>query len=603
MKVYLKQIFFISLFCLGIEIIVFPVVAQEQQEVKQTQEEDTQGKVWNPRAVSIEPSAPEPLLLNFPSTSYRKELLAAMKFHNMANTIQSMVDSNDYRDTLIDLALVKRRMADLEKCNVTLLSNNFSDPQNVWDKMKSEAERMSQEYALSDVVEMDELSKQNFFDENALTGVDSLEEKIQEEVAENLENYNNTGTSNLIDWSIGYSILKDLYENQDKWGSRISRDSFSFSLWEDQKYLYDVEVWDPKYIAINTYYGVNPNYRPKGVDKKKYDYYFYEDVQQAHQDYLISLSLRTRRPKPIGELAEPPQVPPRPLPPRSEIVLVQIDNNNVFEGVYPNYPEPWQTFIDENFRIYAKNGEMAQIFNINPYSRRISFKNETDPASHNRISRYLTTKYELNKKYEELEEQNNRVQELKEKIEEFATYNDLKIPEDINYADPEDLKKIKVILLQEKNKKIAAAKPLLKEDLEFALKQEISGSEQTTSEQFTQYDNIDELKAAIAQIKEEAISQDQNASLEEPISVDYSVLLEALEYDGDAEVAISFSNIDTIQDALKEARSNSALIKLALDEKQKVRDMEIAEQTKQIDGLCSNGGIQGTFNVDSIQIQ
>ena len=129
MKVYLKQIFFISLFCLGIEIIVFPVVAQEQQEVKQTQEEDTQGKVWNPRAVSIEPSAPEPLLLNFPSTSYRKELLAAMKFHNMANTIQSMVDSNDYRDTLIDLALVKRRMADLEKCNVTLLSNNFSDPQ------------------------------------------------------------------------------------------------------------------------------------------------------------------------------------------------------------------------------------------------------------------------------------------------------------------------------------------------------------------------------------------------------------------------------------------------------------------------------------------
>ena len=80
-------------------------------------------------------------------------------------------------------------------------------------------------------------------------------------------------------------------------------------------------------------------------------------------------------------------------------------------------------------------------------------------------------------------------------------------------------------------------------------------------------------------------------------------MLEALEYDGDAEVAISFSNIDTIQDALKEARSNSALIKLALDEKQKVRDMEIAEQTKQIDGLCSNGGIQGTFNVDSIQIQ
>ena len=188
----------------------------------------------------------------------------------------------------------------------------------------------------------------------------------------------------------------------------------SFSVFSMISYIFScLSFKNPKYTAINAYFGVDPNGRPQGVNEKKYDYYFYKDVRQAHQNYLASLAAQTGKPIPVGQLGEAPQVAPRPLAPRQEIVLIQVNDNNAFDGVYPGYPQPWQTFIDSGFTTYNPNGEMAQVFKVNLSKRTISPKSLEDGSVPNRISRYLTTKYELNKKQEELEEQNNRVAELK----------------------------------------------------------------------------------------------------------------------------------------------------------------------------------------------
>lgn len=622
MKTYLKQTIGLSFLCLIMLAGGYPVLAQTKQAAEQELPEAAVGeeRIWTPRAVEIEVSKPDPLpVFNPPSTSYRKDLLAAMDYHNMANAVQAMIDGNDYRDALVDLALAERRMSDLEKCNVNLLAKNFSNPQNVWNKMKSEADRMSQEYALSDVTEMKELSEQDLLDMATLTGVDSDSSQPSQNT-QTTDTDTDTGTANLIDWDIGYSILKDLYANQDNWGSRLSSTSPSFTLWDDQKYLYDTEIWNPKYTAINAYFGVDPNGRPKGVDDKKYDYYFYKDVRQAHQNYLASLAAQTGKPIPVGQLGEAPQVAPRPLAPRQEIVLIQVNDNNAFDGVYPSYPEPWQKFIDSGFSKYNSNGEMAQVFKVNLSKRTISPKSLEDGSVPNRISRYLTTKYELNKKQEEVEEQNNRVAELKEKITAFATDNDITLPEDINYADPEDLAQIKTLLLQERDKKIATAKPLMTGGSETInlvtredeTKQEVTAAEnrQKQLEALSQYDDVKDRERIKAQImaqdeadRQAALARGEDVSdWEAAVVVDYGSLVEALEYDVDAEVAVSFSNVDTIKEAIKEARANAKITELSNKEKQKAREKELADLTKPIDNMCSNGGIQGTFNVDAIQI-
>ena len=622
MKTYLKQTIGLSVLCLVMIAGGDSVWAQTKQTAEQELPEAAinEDRVWKPRAVEIEISTPDPLpVFNPPSTSYRKDLLTAMDYHNMANAVQAMIDSNDYRDTLVDLALVERRMSDLEKCNVNLLSKNFSDPQNVWNKMKSEADRMSQEYALSDAVEMKELSEQDLLDMATLTGVDSEQQTDRQETT-NETTDSNAGNTNLIDWDIGYSILKDLYANQDNWGSRLSSTSPSFSLWDDQKYLYDTQVWNPKYTAINAYFGVDPNGRPQGVNEKKYDYYFYKDVRQAHQNYLASLAAQTGKPIPVGQLGEAPQVAPRPLAPRQEIVLIQVNDNNAFDGVYPGYPQPWQTFIDSGFTTYNPNGEMAQVFKVNLSKRTISPKSLEDGSVPNRISRYLTTKYELNKKQEELEEQNNRVAELKEKIEAFATDNEIQLPQDMNYADPEDLVQIKTLLLQERDKKIAKAKPLMKEGSEpidlvtrdNETKQEVTAAENRRKqlEALVQYDDVEDRERIKEQImaqdeaeRQAAIARGEDVSdWEAAVVVDYGTLVEALEYDVDAEVAVSFSNVDTIKEAIKEARANAKITELSNKEKQKAREKELADLTKPIDSMCSNGGIQGTFDINAIQI-
>ncbi len=566
MKTYLKQSIGMVVLCLALGVGMYPVSAQVNQPKKeQPQVAENKPKVWKPRAVEVDFSNLDPVPVYQPaSDGYRKDLLAAMELHNMANAVQSMIDSNDYRDTLVDLALTERRMKDLENCNVAVLSQNFANPQVVWDKMKNEANRISQEYALSDVGEMSALSQSDVLEMAGLTGVDAQKTTTEQKPAEDTNN--NETVANYIDWDIGRAILTDVYANQDKWGERKSKTSPSFALWNDQKYLYDTEVWNPKYTAINAYFGVNLNRRPQGMNEKKYDYYFYKDVQGAHQAYLATLVAQTGRPMPIGDIAAAPQVAPRPLAPRFEVVRMQINENNVYEGLYPSYPAPWKTFVDSGFAKYNHNGEMAELFNVNPSKRIVVAKTQAEASAHNRISRYLTTKYELNKKQEELEEQNNRVIDLKKQIESFADKNEIQLPAGINYADPKDLEQIKTLLLQERDAKVAKAKP------------DLMKKAQTTD------------------------SADKNGSDLDVATVDYNALANVLEMDKKAELALSFSNIDTAAEGIKEARANAELIALAKKEKQTLRNKELAELMKPIDNMCVNGGIQGTFNINAVQI-
>ena len=107
MKTYLKQTIGLSVLCLVMIAGGYPVWAQTKQTAEQELPKAAinEDRVWKPRAVEIEVSTPDPLpVFNPPSNSYRKDLLTAMDYHNMANAVQNtlsetLMESNEKLDT------------------------------------------------------------------------------------------------------------------------------------------------------------------------------------------------------------------------------------------------------------------------------------------------------------------------------------------------------------------------------------------------------------------------------------------------------------------------------------------------------------------------
>ena len=161
-------------------------------------------------------------------------------------------------------------------------------------------------------------------------------------------------------WRIGQEILTDVYQNQDKWGERKSKDAPSFSLWEDQKYQYDQE-WNDYYTKINTLFGVGPEGRPV-IGDERYDYAQTEKVQKAHDEYIKMLALTA----PNKMAAIPAELkaipaPPHPLPPKKESVLY-FTSEVPEKRIYPAMPEPWQKYAENDFKDINPDGEMAKDF-------------------------------------------------------------------------------------------------------------------------------------------------------------------------------------------------------------------------------------------------
>ncbi len=604
--------FFALFFLLGMTVV------GQTEEIKKTKDVISDD-MWSPSVVRVNAQETPVILGNIENFGYQKALIQAMSLHNYANSLQNQIlQADDYKYAVVNVALAERRLTDLTTCNIKLLQDHFIDAKSVWDKMKSEADRMYQEVSISETIELNEMSEKDLEILAGITNDGGSSSALLNEIKINL-------CEEAIEWTIGHSILTDLYYDQDaqlndgsfKWGERKTPTTPSFSLWQDQKFLYDKQIWDPKYIAINTFFKEPLERRPKilgdNQNQKRFDYYFYNDVVKAHEAYLKQLKIENfQKPARVvwealpAELKEPPKVAPRPLPPRSEIVLFDMDdedaNGNLiqsFNGVCLGYPQPWQTFIDNQFRIYNARGEMAFLFDVNRGAKTITPRwNEREVIDSmlpkpNRISRYLTTQYELKKRTAALEEQRVRVAELKLRYEDIASKNGVKLPDNLHYGKKEDLQKVKDAFLKERDELLALIK---KEYPSFASKLDSSDMPLPSEEEQKRLDSL-----AQPQVKG---TDETNTSWEEGLLPNYVALAKAMNYDSRAEVTLYFSNVENIAEEMATERANTALAVLSREQLAEARNEQIKNETRDIYEVpyCVNGGIIGEFVFDESQI-
>lgn len=500
---------------------------------------------------------PDPVIVTVPvAVDYMTDLQAALQFHNFMKQIDDQkAKADEYKNALLERNLNQRRLEDLDACNVKLLGSYFSNPEQVWSKMKQQAKQMYQDYTLSSLADVNEISTE----EAIALAADELAAGELSATALETDVSDADMAENVVNWDIGRSILLDLYTNQDAWGVRLSKSApSSLPLWEDQAYVYDEEVWEPKYDAINAYYGVKSG-SPKVSDAVKHDYYFHDDVVSAHNQYLAEMTAKTGKPVPPAPLGSVPDAPPKPLPPVDEIVML-LSNNDVFTSVYPSYPEPWQKFIDSGFTMYNKSGEMASKFKVS--NGTITPKKVSDGVSANRISVMFVEESDLENSEIIVDEYKKARDTLKSTVESFALANGVELPNDLNYFDKDDLEKVRDILAQGKADHLAKAKELM-------------GS-----------------KAEIQNPTAEQLENDEDLAL-----------LKALEYDEDAEAMITSINAPKIEEAVKEAKAQTKLMEQVNKNANNLKLKEMKQRAQTLDKQCLNGGITGKFDFNHVTME
>jgi len=109
------------------------------------------------------------------------------------------------------------------------------------------------------------------------------------------------------------------------------------------------------------FFGVPPQGRP-AIGDEKYDYAKEEEVKKAHMEYMALLAASSpAKAAVLPVLFQNPPQAPRPLPPKDEIVLYFTADDPMAQ-VYPELPEPWQKYAQNQFNDVNPNGEMAQDF-------------------------------------------------------------------------------------------------------------------------------------------------------------------------------------------------------------------------------------------------
>jgi len=155
----------------------------------------------------------------------RQALDSAMELHNLIVEVRDIDHMRRQLMSTIRMNQIQEaRLEALEECSVGKLSEQFKDPEAVWNKMKDEYAHREQEMSIY---------------------VNSTEDATEEEI-QAFQDYMETGamsadmvTELMAPWQIGQEILIDVYQNQDAWGERKGKDAPSFSLWKDQKYQFD----------------------------------------------------------------------------------------------------------------------------------------------------------------------------------------------------------------------------------------------------------------------------------------------------------------------------------------------------------------------------
>lgn len=200
----------------------------------------------------------------------KDDVNTALDLHQTAASLLSEKQQlEEYKESIEKYNEIERRLAQNTQCNVSQLSEHFSDGGAVWKKVSAWAEdsasallaeasdSLSDEKASSQLSSLEAKVNAGDSSQDASTTVsasDSQYASIDEntttqeamamvdadtakaETATTDMDMNEAAAYGKVRWDVGNAVLKDVYANAKKWG-RLTK---PFTPWVDQKHVYDV---------------------------------------------------------------------------------------------------------------------------------------------------------------------------------------------------------------------------------------------------------------------------------------------------------------------------------------------------------------------------
>lgn len=593
------------------------------------------------------------------SKAYKLVLQEAVSLHNLMNSIQSHKRQlESFRLIVMDKEISEARIKDFDECNVKWLSGYFKEPQKVWDKLKDSADSRMTAYDLNMAVTTQQIAQK---DVAMLTGIEDIDAILKEYDKEEPKMSESSGLmEDAPEIDIAFAVLNSFYPNQDDWGARKTSNTSSLPLWEDQKYLYNKDVWKPKYRKIVEFCEKEGHElvlkEPKIEDKVKYDYYFYNQVKSAHDAFVAQALAQGCILTP--SMKEPPKVAPRPLPPVNEEIFVLNDEFGRLHSVYPQIPlNPstqnkggfekgtlWEAYKEDGFNHISQKGEFNNYFEVSS-NNTIMTRPTVDNLGGNRITKHFLYKRENQNALDAYNNMLDDVKNLKANVEEVARITGMDIPTDIDYLKEKDLDRLLEALKKAKNSDLKKAKVAIgnknstTEDNKKKAKKRLEGSKFG----FTDASFESNMAQASALMKQnqgglsslsgkDVSLAEANASLgDSSLAIDKNMLetekamkqnqsnlgdvlnsrdedwiyVNALEKDTEAELLITERSALIFDEALAEARANQELVNM-LDQQtneDKLKELENKNYQADINMACVKNTDKKLLDMNSIQIK
>ena len=391
--------------------------------------------------------------------SYTEPVVKAQIIHNFVNSLAVLKPmAEQYQQDAENFEKVKEKLTDLDKRAVADFADYVKSPDELWNKMKQAANQKYDEYkkdSMKAAVSMD------VEDALFLAATSELGDDISSVDDANIQA---AFLESLNMWKISKEILEDVYAHQDDWAERTTPQTASLPVWEDQKHIYDVKEWQPVYEQVNAYYGTTG--RQPDIGDEKYDYYFYDTVQTAHDELLLRLAAETG--KPVAPIAAPKnidEVVGRPLPPAIEdiVVVPSEDENNPLQGIYTSVPEPWNIYKEDNFKNVSPNGEFSALFDVSENTITVGATDEQlDLYGINKVSEYFLINSEVASFGNGLQHNEAIFKTLQNNIEEFSQEEDLNLPTDFDVFDTTAYDKLKKTMKVAKDDYLKEAESLMR---------------------------------------------------------------------------------------------------------------------------------------------
>ena len=607
--------------------------------------------------VTVE-SKDEPQEFAKPSKAYKVALQEAVLLHNLMNSIQSHKRRLEaYKLIVWDKELSEARVKDFDECNVKWLSTYFKEPKKVWEKLKDSADSRMTDYDLNMAVSAEQIAQE---DVSVLAGIDvPLEDKANDTQTHEPFNVRNV-MDDAPEVDIAFAVLNSFYPNQDEWGARKTSSTSSLPLWEDQKYLYDKDVWIPKYREINEFCEKQGHSlvlkEPEIKEEIKYDYHFYDQVKSAHNTFVKQALAQECLLTP--QMKEAPKSAPRPLPPvREEIIVINDELGNV-NSLYPQTPmNPsvrekggfekgtlWEAYKEDEFNHINENGEFNNYFNVSS-NNTITTRPAVDSLDGKRITKHFLYKKENQNALDAYNSMLDDVANLKANVEEMAQVAKIDIPQDIDYMKEEDLKRLIDALKVGKGDYLKEAKAGIGnqnaalEDNKSKMRKRLAGSKYGFDDvsfnnsilqansliEMSQKDvsTLNEKDLSLAQAKlmfaNSSLSIDENmketekdmrknqdklGNVLEARDEDW-VYVNALEKDQDAELLITEQTAFRFDEALAEARANQELVNM-LDKQtneSKLESLKDRNYSSDLNETCVGQTDNALVDFNTIQIK